>query len=118
MGLCVSEFWQLLEIMLTFQFLPRPDRWDNLPEAVTSLPGLYANTMTFSAGPRVRDLLPPAPAKFERSTKIKLSVVHRPALFADRDEDVHVHPNDQLCVLRDGREGREGERVCILLFIL
>ncbi|KAI0305588.1 cytochrome P450, partial [Multifurca ochricompacta] len=31
-----------------------PDRWDNLPEAVTSLPGLYANTLTFSAGPRVR----------------------------------------------------------------
>lgn len=29
-----------------------PDRWDNLPEAVISLPGLYANTMTFSAGPR------------------------------------------------------------------
>jgi len=29
-----------------------PDRWDNLPEAVASLPGLYANTMTFSAGPR------------------------------------------------------------------
>jgi len=29
-----------------------PDRWDNLPEAVTSLPGLYANTLTFSAGPR------------------------------------------------------------------
>ncbi|KAI9442336.1 cytochrome-450 hydroxylase [Lactarius indigo] len=29
-----------------------PDRWDNLPEAVASLPGLYANMMTFSAGPR------------------------------------------------------------------
>jgi len=29
-----------------------PNRWDNLPEAVASLPGLYANTMTFSAGPR------------------------------------------------------------------
>ncbi|KAH9994912.1 cytochrome P450 [Russula compacta] len=29
-----------------------PDRWDNLPEAVASLPGLYANTLTFSAGPR------------------------------------------------------------------
>jgi hypothetical protein len=31
-----------------------PDRWDNLPEAVKSLPGIYANTLTFSAGPRVR----------------------------------------------------------------
>ncbi|KAI0256106.1 cytochrome P450 [Lactifluus subvellereus] len=29
-----------------------PDRWDNLPESVASLPGLYANTLTFSAGPR------------------------------------------------------------------
>jgi hypothetical protein len=44
---------------------------------------------------------------------MKLSVVHRPALFFDRDEDVHVHPNDQLCVLRDRREGRQGECVRI-----
>ncbi|CCM03723.1 uncharacterized protein FIBRA_05869 [Fibroporia radiculosa] len=29
-----------------------PDRWDSLPEAVTSQPGLYNNTLTFSAGPR------------------------------------------------------------------
>ncbi|KAF8134634.1 cytochrome P450 [Boletus edulis] len=29
-----------------------PDRWDHLPEAVASLPGLYSNLLTFSAGPR------------------------------------------------------------------
>ncbi|KAH9850160.1 cytochrome-450 hydroxylase [Lenzites betulinus] len=29
-----------------------PDRWDNLPEAVKSQPGLYNNILTFSAGPR------------------------------------------------------------------
>ncbi|KZV74388.1 cytochrome P450 [Peniophora sp. CONT] len=29
-----------------------PDRWDNLPEAVAELPGLYSNTLTFSGGPR------------------------------------------------------------------
>ncbi|KZT11803.1 cytochrome P450 [Laetiporus sulphureus 93-53] len=29
-----------------------PDRWDKLPEAVKSQPGLYNNTLTFSAGPR------------------------------------------------------------------
>jgi hypothetical protein len=40
-------------------------------------------------------------------------VVHRPALFADRDEDIPVHPNYQLCLHRDRREGRQGERVCI-----
>ncbi|KAG8895510.1 hypothetical protein FRB99_000505 [Tulasnella sp. 403] len=30
----------------------KPDRWDHLPEAVKSQPGLYQNIMTFSAGPR------------------------------------------------------------------
>ncbi|KAG6907916.1 hypothetical protein DXG01_006971 [Tephrocybe rancida] len=29
-----------------------PDRWDNLPEAAAQLPGLYSNTLSFSAGPR------------------------------------------------------------------
>ncbi|KAH7888644.1 cytochrome P450 [Phlebopus sp. FC_14] len=29
-----------------------PDRWDHLPEAAASLPGLYSNLLTFSAGPR------------------------------------------------------------------
>ncbi|KAM6502337.1 Cytochrome P450 [Amanita muscaria] len=29
-----------------------PDRWERLPERVSSLPGLFSNTLTFSAGPR------------------------------------------------------------------
>lgn len=29
-----------------------PDRWDNLPETASELPGLFSNTLTFSAGPR------------------------------------------------------------------
>jgi len=29
-----------------------PDRWDNLPEAVSLQPGLLSNILTFSAGPR------------------------------------------------------------------
>ncbi|KAG6331757.1 hypothetical protein ID866_7331 [Astraeus odoratus] len=29
-----------------------PDRWNNLPEAVSVLPGLFSNLLTFSAGPR------------------------------------------------------------------
>ena len=32
-----------------------PDRWDDLPAAVRSAPGLWANLMTFGAGPRVSD---------------------------------------------------------------
>jgi cytochrome P450 len=30
-----------------------PDRWDDQPESAKQLPGLYNNTLTFSAGPRV-----------------------------------------------------------------
>lgn len=29
-----------------------PDRWGTLPEAVSALPGLFSNLLTFSAGPR------------------------------------------------------------------
>ncbi|KAF8906588.1 cytochrome P450 [Gymnopilus junonius] len=29
-----------------------PDRWDRLPETASELPGLFSNTLTFSAGPR------------------------------------------------------------------
>ncbi|KAI0051240.1 cytochrome-450 hydroxylase [Auriscalpium vulgare] len=29
-----------------------PDRWNDLPEAAAALPGLYSNTLSFSAGPR------------------------------------------------------------------
>jgi cytochrome P450 len=31
----------------------RPDRWSDLPDTAASLPGLFSNTLTFSAGPRV-----------------------------------------------------------------
>lgn len=31
-----------------------PDRWDNLPEAASIIPGLFPSLLTFSAGPRVR----------------------------------------------------------------
>ncbi|KAF9452348.1 cytochrome-450 hydroxylase [Macrolepiota fuliginosa MF-IS2] len=30
----------------------KPDRWDALPEKAQELPGLFSNTLTFSAGPR------------------------------------------------------------------
>ncbi|KAF8973329.1 cytochrome-450 hydroxylase [Flammula alnicola] len=30
----------------------QPDRWDHLPEGASQLPGLFSNTLTFSAGPR------------------------------------------------------------------
>jgi len=30
----------------------QPDRWDHLPEGASALPGLFSNTLTFSAGPR------------------------------------------------------------------
>lgn len=30
-----------------------PDRWNDLPEKVKEIPGLYNHLLTFSAGPRV-----------------------------------------------------------------
>jgi hypothetical protein len=59
MEIRVSRLWPFHPISETESevddsLLHSPDRWDNLPEAVKSLPGVYANTLTFSAGPRVR----------------------------------------------------------------
>ena len=58
MAIRVSRLWLLShpipEKEVDDSLLNSPDRWDNLPEAVKSLPGAYANTLTFSAGPRVR----------------------------------------------------------------
>ena len=58
MEIHVSQLWLSHPIPETGReaydsLLHSPDRWDNLPEAVKSLPGVYANTLTFSAGPRV-----------------------------------------------------------------
>ncbi|KAJ3502293.1 hypothetical protein NLJ89_g8956 [Agrocybe chaxingu] len=41
-----KEFWG--EDAWQFQ----PDRWDRLPEVAAELPGLFSNTLAFSAGPR------------------------------------------------------------------
>ena len=30
----------------------RPERWENLPEAVSSIPGVWAHLMSFIGGPR------------------------------------------------------------------
>lgn len=32
--------------------LHRPDRWDHLPEAASSVPGVWSNLFSFLAGPR------------------------------------------------------------------
>jgi hypothetical protein len=72
-----------------------PDRWDNLPEAVKSLPGVYANMPTFSAGPRVRYF-----CHFVRAILINYRpvVLHRPPVSPDRTEDVYLCPYHELCV--------------------
>ena len=33
-------------------FFSRPERWANIPNAVASVPGVWANIMTFIGGPR------------------------------------------------------------------
>jgi hypothetical protein len=30
----------------------RPERWDNLPEAVSNIPGVWGHLLTFLGGPR------------------------------------------------------------------
>ena len=37
---------------LTCCFLSRPERWENIPNAVSSVPGVWANILTFIGGPR------------------------------------------------------------------
>ncbi|KAN0123147.1 cytochrome P450 monooxygenase [Russula decolorans] len=61
-----------------------PDRWDNLPEAVKSLPGVYANTLTFSAGPR--SCIGLRLALIEVKTFIYVLITN--FVFADGDEKV------------------------------
>ena len=33
-------------------FVFRPERWDDIPDAAQSIPGAWANIMTFLGGPR------------------------------------------------------------------
>ena len=35
-----------------FFFLFRPERWEDIPNAVSSVPGVWANLLTFIGGPR------------------------------------------------------------------
>ncbi len=53
-----DDAWEFQCVVKHFSFfcseyLDRPDRWDNLPASAANLPGLFSNTLTFSAGPRV-----------------------------------------------------------------
>jgi hypothetical protein len=52
MGVSVSGISRVYPITFLL-FFYSPDRWDNLPETASELPGLFSNTLTFSAGPRV-----------------------------------------------------------------
>ncbi|KAG6821000.1 hypothetical protein H0H93_008629 [Arthromyces matolae] len=49
-----------------------PDRWNNLPETAAQQPGLYSNTLTFSAGPRLTD---------EKVIKANVSLINKVLAF-------------------------------------
>ena len=54
MGVSVSGRYLFRTYLISFlRIFHSPDRWDNLPESASELPGLFSNTLTFSAGPRV-----------------------------------------------------------------
>jgi hypothetical protein len=86
----VADIWHL-----------SPDRWDNLPEPVKDQPGMWANIMTFSAGPRVSHNSACAHHHFADAS----AVVHWTAFLYDRDEIIPVHPPLQFRVPPDRRTG-------------
>lgn len=69
------------------KFLLSPDRWDALPEKAQELPGLFYNTLTFSAGPRVSF----SNAAFISTGPNPFLVLHWNAVFYDRNEDLPIH---------------------------
>lgn len=77
----------------------RPDRWDNLPEKVASLPGIYSNLMTFSAGPRVRFIHSSRTNAKEANMCIPLVGMYWNALLYHRNEELPIHPSNKLCIL-------------------
>ena len=82
-----------------------PDRWDNLPEIVSSLPGVF-NTLTFSAGPRVS-------IGMGQKSRVDcfLQVMYRDAIFAYRNQDVRVHFADEFQGEANG--GRDYQGQCV-----
>jgi cytochrome P450 len=34
------------------EFVSRPERWESVPEAVSNIPGVWGNMLTFLGGPR------------------------------------------------------------------
>ena len=42
----------LISYPTCFFSLSRPERWENIPNAASSVPGVWANLLTFSGGPR------------------------------------------------------------------
>jgi hypothetical protein len=69
-----------------------PDRWEEMGEGASVLPGLYSNTLTFSAGPRVRG----ARVMLKLIRVNWFTVVYGDAVLTGRDQDVSVHFTDEL----------------------
>ena len=68
MGIQVRAFLSFPRRFVEVVFGYRPDRWDDLPDAAKSQPGLYSNIMSFSAGPRVSSGGPPIIAYISHPT--------------------------------------------------
>jgi len=61
-GFWGDDAWEFMSVGLLSRQAPAyilhsPDRWDALPDAVKDLPGIFSNTLTFSAGQRVSKFL-------------------------------------------------------------
>ena len=48
----VLSFFPSLNCDDSTVFLHRPERWTSIPDVAQSVPGVWANIMTFNGGPR------------------------------------------------------------------
>jgi cytochrome P450 len=48
---CVMKYKGALEAGTLTHFFSRPERWEKVPNAASAIPGVWANILTFFAGP-------------------------------------------------------------------
>jgi hypothetical protein len=98
--------------ILTESLYFSPDRWNNLPELASDQPGLYSNTLTFSAGPRVRFLYHRAAAPV--LIEMVYIVVYRHAILLNRDQGFLVYTYSQLFFHSNDRQDHQIECVSFI----
>ena len=50
--MCPTCSFQLIPVLIYLASPIRPERWEHPPEAITSIPGVFGNILSFIGGPR------------------------------------------------------------------